>query len=380
MSAAASSRHFGTGWISGGVAITLSLIGLGGVLCFIFPEQLTSPYVRDAVPLPVLRALLQFVLVAAFVMALVSLILRKRKILGGIALTVAATAVALGGWWLPGREVEQRAYLGLDWFLLNLLLLCMLFVPLERAFARLKDQGVFRRGWQTDLAHFFVSHMIVQASVFLTLAPARIFFEWSINAELQRAVAVQPAWLQFLEIIVVADFCEYWLHRFEHRSPLLWRFHAIHHSAEHMDWLAGSRLHLVDIVLVRSLTFVPLYVLGFANAPVFAYLTFVSFHAVFIHANVRFRFGWLEHILVTPRFHHWHHAAEERAIDRNFAVHLPLLDRLFGSLLLPPNDEWPASYGIAGHPIPERYLVHTAYPFAPGRFTRADARTPTRGL
>jgi sterol desaturase/sphingolipid hydroxylase (fatty acid hydroxylase superfamily) len=373
MTAPAESRRFGTGWISGVIAITLGAMGLGGVLCFIFPEQLTSPYVRDAVPLPVLRALLQFVIIAGFIMALVSLILRKRKILGGIALTLTVAAVALGGWWLPEREVSQRAYLGLDWFLLNLLLLCLLFVPMERAFARLKDQGVFRGGWQTDLTHFFVSHMIVQASVFLTLAPARLFFEWSINADLQHAIASQPAWLQFVEIIFVADFCEYWLHRFEHRIPILWRFHAIHHSAEHMDWLAGSRLHLVDIVLVRSLTFVPLYVLGFANGPVFAYLTFVSFHAVFIHANVRFKFGWLEHVIVTPRFHHWHHAAEAQAIDKNFAVHLPVLDRVFGSILLPPGDLWPAQYGIAGNPIPESYVTHTVYPFAPERFGRTSS-------
>ncbi|KAF0241984.1 MAG: fatty acid [Planctomycetota bacterium] len=72
----------------------------------------------------------------------------------------------------------------------------------------------------------------------------------------------------------------------------------------------------------------------------------------------------------TPRFHHWHHAAEERAIDRNFAVHLPLLDRVFGTLLLPKGDEWPSVYGIAGNPIPENYFVHAAYPFAPKRFER----------
>jgi sterol desaturase/sphingolipid hydroxylase (fatty acid hydroxylase superfamily) len=302
-------RRFGTGWISGVIALTLSLMGLGGVLCFLYPELLTSPYVRDAVALPILRAILQFVLIGAFVMSLVSIILRKRLYLGGTALAITAFAIFLGGWQVPGRTVQQEAYLGLDWFLLNLLMLALLFVPMERIFARLKDQRVLRGGWQTDLTHFFVSHLIVQISVFLTLAPAQLFFQWSVNADLQAAIASQPAWLQFIEILFVADFSEYWLHRFEHRVPLLWRFHAIHHSAEHMDWLAGSRLHLVDIVLVRSMTFVPLYVLGFANAPVFAYLTFVSFHAVFIHANVRFNFGWLEKVLVTPRFHHWHHAA-----------------------------------------------------------------------
>ena len=370
MTAPEAPRHFGSGWISGVLSAMLGTLGMGGVLCFLFPEALTTPEVRNAVPLPYLRALLHFVLVAALVFGLISIVLRKRKILGGIGIGLATAAVLMGGSTIPERPVQQTAYFGLDWFLLNIFFLAFIFVPMERFFARRREQGVFRQGWRTDLAHFFVSHMLVQVSVFLTLAPARVFFEWAVNKGLQHAISSQPGWLQFFEILFVADFCEYWIHRFEHRLPFLWRFHAIHHSCEKMDWLAGSRLHLVDIVLVRAFTFVPLYVLGFGEKPVFAYLFFVSFHAVFIHANVRFRFGWLDHVIATPRFHHWHHAAEDRAIDRNFAVHLPILDRVFGTLLLPKGDEWPSAYGIAGNPIPENYFVHTAYPFAPKRFER----------
>ena len=55
-----------------------------------------------------------------------------------------------------------------------------------------------------------------------------------------------------------------------------------------MDWLAGSRLHLVDIAVTRGLSYVPVYVLGFAEAPLFAYVVFVSIQATFIHANLRF--------------------------------------------------------------------------------------------
>jgi sterol desaturase/sphingolipid hydroxylase (fatty acid hydroxylase superfamily) len=81
------------------------------------------------------------------------------------------------------------------------------------------------------------------------------------------------------------------VHRLFHQVPWLWRFHQIHHSSRHMDWLAGSRLHLVDIVVTSGLTFVPIYVLGFAAPPTYAYLLFVSFQAVLIHANVGWRFG-----------------------------------------------------------------------------------------
>jgi lathosterol oxidase len=107
---------------------------------------------------------------------------------------------------------------------------------------------------------------------------------------------------------------------------------------------------------------VPLQLAGFAEPALYAYLVFVSFHAVFIHANVRFSFGALEHWLVVPRFHHWHHAAAAEARDRNFAVHLPWLDRLFGSAHFP-RGQWPERYGIAGDPVPEGYLDQLTHPF-----------------
>lgn len=357
------SRHFGSGWISGVLATALGALGLGGVFCFLYPEILTTPEIRDAIPLPYLRALLHFVLVSAYVLGVTSIVLRRSKLLGGAGILLATIAVLLGGSTIPGRRVEQSVYLGLDWFLLNLLILALVFVPLERGFARRKEQGVFRQGWRTDLAHFFVSHLLVQVSVFLTLMPARVFFSWALNAELQARVAGLPFLAQFAGILLVADFSEYWIHRAMHRVPWLWKIHAVHHSIERMDWLAASRLHLLDIVIVRAVTFVPLFLLGFADGPVFAYLVFVSFHAIFIHANVNFRFGWLDWVVATPRFHHWHHSAEEKAMDKNFAVHLPALDRVFGTLLLPRGDVWPEEYGIAGHPVPENYLAHVAYPF-----------------
>jgi lathosterol oxidase len=129
-----------------------------------------------------------------------------------------------------------------------------------------------------------------------------------------------------------------------------------------MDWLAGSRLHLVDIAVTRGLTYVPIYVLGFEEAPLFAYLVVVSVQATFIHANVRFEFGALKWVLATPQFHHWHHAAEREAIDKNFAVHLPILDALFGTMYLPAR--WPKAYGIGGGPrVPSGFVRQFAWPF-----------------
>jgi lathosterol oxidase len=234
----------------------------------------------------------------------------------------------------------------------------------------------------TDGAYFLFSHLLVQISTLLTLAPATVWLAWARRPEIGRLVASQPALLQFFEIVLVADLAEYAIHRLFHRVSKLWRFHEVHHSSREMDWLAGSRLHLVDVVLTRGFTFLPVHLLGFDRVPVVCYLAFVSVHAVFIHANVRLRFGWLERWLVTPHFHHWHHSAEPEAVDKNFAVHFPWIDRLFGSFHAPA-DRWPAAYGVEGDRVPDGYAAQLVFPFRspvdarsdPER-TRADAGRP----
>jgi lathosterol oxidase len=354
--------RFGSGWISGNLSVTFGALGYGAVLCMYFPDLLTTPAVRPFYPMAVVRLLVYALLVSSFVLGVLSTLLRKRKRLGltGIALSVAGTLLGGSRVEIAGAVSSTRS-IGLDWFLLNLFILALLFMPLERAFPR-RPQAIFRIGFDTDLAHFAVSHLLVQITVFLTMVPAALLFAWAAREWLQTWVRAQPVALQAVEALVVADLAQYWAHRAFHQLPVLWRFHQIHHSSVTLDWLAGSRLHLVDIVVTRGLSFVPLYVLGFAPAAVYAYLVFVSFHAVFVHANVRFRFPRLDWIVVTPRYHHWHHAAHREAIDRNFAVHLPLIDRVFGTAYLPPG-RWPDTYGIAGNPVPEGYLAQLLYPF-----------------
>jgi lathosterol oxidase len=352
-------EHFGRGFVSGVFAVVLSALGLGGVLCLRFPSLLTTPDARALYPLDVVRFLIHLHLVAGFGLGVLSIVLSRRALLGLSGVGMVVIAALLGGSQTPIGTLGGTRALGLDWFLLNVLVLAMLFVPLERLFARLPEQPIFRRGWATDLAHFAVSHLLVQVTVLLTLVPAALFFRWAVHPAVQHAIAAQPALLQFAEIVVVADLSEYAVHRLFHAVPLLWRFHAVHHSSETMDWLASSRIHLVDAVVTRALAFVPLYVLGFSTGPVYAYLVFVSFHAIFVHANVRFRFGVLERIIGTPKFHHWHHATAP--VDKNFAIHLPLIDRVFGTYWLPA--EFPATYGIAGTPVPRRYAAQLIWPF-----------------
>jgi len=352
--------RFGRGFISGVFAVALAALGLGGVLCLRYPSWLTTPDARALYPLDLVRFLIYLLLLAGFGLGVLSVLLSRRAPLGLSSVGLVVAAVLLGGSQAPIGTLGGTRALGLDWFLLNVLVLAMLFVPLERLFARLPAQGIFRPGWLTDLAHFAVSHLLVQVTVLLTLMPAALFFRWAVHPAAQAAVASQPVLLQFVEIVIVADLAEYAVHRLFHAVPWLWRFHAVHHSSEAMDWLASSRIHLVDAVVTRALAFVPLYVLGFSPGPVYAYLVFVSFHAIFVHANVRFRFGALERLVGTPKFHHWHHATSP--VDKNFAIHLPVIDRMFGTYWMPP--EFPATYGIAGDPVPRRYLAQLVWPFS----------------
>jgi len=357
--------HLGTGWVSGTASVFLGGLSLLAVVVFHFPGWLSTERFRALYPLPALRVVLGSVIVLAFLLGILSLLLRRKKVLGltGCALALGATLLGGSGVRLDD-SFDRPVTLGLDWFLLNLFLLALLFVPLERLFPRWPEQGPFRIGWTTDSLHFLGSHVFVQALSFLILLPATALAGLWRPEGVQAFVRAQPLWIQALECVVVADLAQYAVHRLFHQVKWLWPFHAVHHSSVALDWLAGSRLHLVDVLATRSLVLVPLFLLGFAEGALQAYLVFVSFHAVFIHANVRFRFGrLLESLLVTPRFHHWHHAASEEAKDKNLAVHLPWLDRLFGSEWMPAHDRWPEEYGAPGDNVPPGYVGQLAYPF-----------------
>jgi sterol desaturase/sphingolipid hydroxylase (fatty acid hydroxylase superfamily) len=358
----AAPRRFGTGWISGVLAVALGLMSVFAVLCLHFPQWLTIPELRSRYPLPLVRLAIDWSILAVLALSGLSLLLRRRKALGIAGLTLATVALALGAGGVEiGRARDSAVYLGLDWFVLGVLTTAALFVPLERAFAQRREQGPFRPGWLTDSQYFFMSHALVQLMSVLVLVPAVSLGAALAVPALQQAVQQAPLVLQFTACVLVADLAQYAVHRTFHAVPWLWRFHAVHHSAETMDWIAGSRLHLVDVVATRALVLLPLVVLGFDDRAIYAYLALVSFHAVFIHANFAPRAGWLERWIAMPRYHHWHHAIEPEARDRNFAVHLPMIDRWFGTHYLP-GEAWPQGYGVAGLRAPEGYLRQLVWP------------------
>jgi sterol desaturase/sphingolipid hydroxylase (fatty acid hydroxylase superfamily) len=356
---------FGYGFISGLLSAILGIVGLGLVLSARLPEYLAQTNLRPLYLSPYLRAAIHLILVASFVLGSISAVLRANKALAftGIGLTLAAAL--LGGSQAPQSTQTPGggSWLALDFFVLNLLLYSAVFIPLERLFALRGDQPVFRRHWLVDLTYFFVNSLLIEVLTVLTLKPALILFDWARLLSVSQAVASLPLFVQVPLVILAADFTQYWVHRGFHALPLLWPFHAIHHSAEQMDWLAGSRLHLVDVILTRGLTYVPIFVLGFSNAALFVYVFLVAGQATFIHANVRWRFRPVRRLIATPAFHHWHHSADTDALDKNFSVHTPIWDILFGTYYLP--DSWPTRYGLSGGSrVPRGWFTQLVYPMS----------------
>jgi sterol desaturase/sphingolipid hydroxylase (fatty acid hydroxylase superfamily) len=356
-------RRTDVGKYAGMTAGFLGMLCILGEFCFLFPDVLVAqdarPFYRENIE--VFRAILQVAIFVTFCLGALSLVSLRSKTYPILALALGTIALLLGGSRAEAVTSRQRAVTaGLDYFLLELLVLALLFVPMERLWM-LRKQKIFRLGWQTDLKHFFVSHAGVQLIAFATLIPVQVVFAWAVQSDFQRAVASQPLWLQFFEILFLSDLVLYWVHRAFHQVPFLWKFHAIHHSSLHMDWLAGSRTHIVDVLINRAFGFIPVFLLGFAPAALYAYLVFVSFHAVYIHANVNHRWPYLRWILATPEFHHWHHTSDEEGIDKNFAVFLSFIDVIFRTAYMP--DYWPQRYGTTKFQPPESYMGQLAYPF-----------------
>ena len=361
-------RKFGSGWISGVLGVIFGLASLFCVLMTRFPGIFTMSELAAVHQHPAFRPFLWVLLIAAFLCAILSLVLRPSKALGTFGMALTLIAVMLGG--ATGQAVVSDLtpiYFGLDFFVLRLLFTGFLFVPVETLFPQRPEQGMFRTEWREDLFYYLVSSMMVQVLTWLSFIPANTLLAVTAWTEFRAWVAGLPAVVQFVAIMFLTDFVQYWQHRLFHRIPALWRFHAVHHSARSMDWIAGARMHFVEILILRGTTVIPMIVLGFSQGVVNTYIFVIYLYSTFVHANLGLRFGWVEKFLVTPRFHHWHHGIEKEAIDVNFAVHFPWLDKLFGTYHLPKDGRWPSGYGIGGHPVPLGYWKQFLHPFRRGK-------------
>jgi sterol desaturase/sphingolipid hydroxylase (fatty acid hydroxylase superfamily) len=345
------------------IALALAILCFLGVLAFHFPEYLTTPQLRQAYKVDVMRLLLFWAMVVAGAMALYNIVRGRARWLAFAAFVLIGVTLALGGHKVPVNDfADNTPYIGLDWFILDLLGSTLIFIFIEKLFALRREQPVFRAEWQTDFHHFIVNHMVVGFVLLATNLLVHKLFGWAAKDGVRFWVQDLPFPLALFLIVLVADLVQYWTHRAYHEVPLLWRLHAVHHSVKSMDWLAGSRQHIVELILTRTLVLAPIYVLGFSKEVIDAYILIVGFQAVFNHANVSVRLGPLRYVIVTPNFHHWHHAQDDEAIDKNYAAHFAFLDHLFGTAVQS-DRHWPERYGVQGDYVPNGFFKQMAFPF-----------------
>ncbi|MBB5205608.1 sterol desaturase/sphingolipid hydroxylase (fatty acid hydroxylase superfamily) [Inhella inkyongensis] len=354
----------GKGMASGVIALGLAILCLLGVLAFHFPEYLTTPQLRQSYSVPVLRQLLYWSLVLSGGIALFNIVRGRVRWLSLSSFVLIGVCLLLGG---SKVEVDPNfpdhtPYIGLDWFILDLLGSTLIFVFVEKLWPLRKDQPVFRPEWQTDFQHFIVNHLLVGFVLLAVNLLVHKLFGWAAKDGVQAWVQDLPFGVALFLIILVADLVQYWTHRAYHEVPLLWRLHAVHHSVKSMDWMAGSRQHILELLITRTLVLAPIFVLGFSKDVIDAYIVIVGFQAVFNHANVSVRLGPLRYVIVTPNFHHWHHSQDDEAIDKNYAAHFAFLDHLFGTAVQS-DRAWPKDYGVVGDYVPDGFWKQFLFPF-----------------
>jgi sterol desaturase/sphingolipid hydroxylase (fatty acid hydroxylase superfamily) len=251
----------------------------------------------------------------------------------------------------------------------KLALVALLLQPLQLLFPVRRTKLLYKGVW-TDVGWYFV--YMLAGDVLLT--PILALIGAGVHALLPAGMTAPFSGLPVLASLPIAFFIFelglYWGHRWSHEIPFLWRFHAIHHSVEHMGFLANGRFHPIDVAGTRALAMVPLFALGLDDlrgpwgGAIAGTVLFVgTLWSYFIHANVRWRLGPLEWLVATPFFHHWHHTRHDH-IDRNYATTLPVMDRLFGTLYMP--DAWPEEYGT-DTPVPESLHGQLLFPLVPTR-------------
>ncbi|HET9503984.1 MAG TPA: sterol desaturase family protein [Hymenobacter sp.] len=237
-----------------------------------------------------------------------------------------------------------------------LLLAVAVLLVLERKFPYRKGLPFFREGLFVDLFWYtLVQSYFLQILIFgFIIAPLAAHFGARFHVVSSWPVAAQVAFF-----VITHDFYIYWFHRFQHSSAFFWRTHEAHHSGKHVDWLAGSRSHIVEIIINQTIEFAPIILLG-ANpivVPIKALIDAVW--GMYIHANIDVKSGKLQYVINGPEMHLWHHADHEEVYYANFSTKFAFWDWMFGTAFLPANRK-PERWGLP-YAFPKDYFAQHAF-------------------
>ena len=262
-----------------------------------------------------------------------------------------ATVAATGSLFVGSRAVVAIAFLFVvSW-------------PLERLWRR-HPVPVRRLALRTDLAYGAAQPVLQFATAVVAVVVGVLSLAWLPGLLLRPVVTAVPPLAQALGGFVMFDFLIYWTHRWGHTVPLFWRFHSVHHSTRHLDWVSGFRAHPLDGVFIAP-AIVFLLAAGVDNKVTGAFAIVQFLVGLGAHLNVRFRLRPLWPVVMTPEFHHWHHELSSEAHHTNFSTFLPVWDILFRTYRMP-RDARPQRYGITD-PMPDGILQQLAFPLRGSR-------------
>lgn len=166
-------KELGSGWWSGVLSAFFGFLSFGAVLCLHFPQFLTAPELRPRYPMHAMRLVIQGLIIGAIIFGVVSSFLRRKKVLGLSGMLLAFAAILFGGASVPiNQTLHDGPAIGLDWFLLDLLMMALIYVPIERLWPQYPDQSTFRPEWTLDVAYFLSTHLPVQILSLMILLPA----------------------------------------------------------------------------------------------------------------------------------------------------------------------------------------------------------------
>ncbi len=256
---------------------------------------------------------------------------------------------------------------------LSFLFLVLVFVPMERVFPAKVRQKFFRPHWALDFCFFLGQYLLWSGWVLWVLNYFNASLTSILPSGFQNSIRSQPFLLQAFEALVISDFLIYWGHRLQHKVDFLWRFHKVHHSAEHLDWLAAHREHPIDSIYTIGLINLPAFIMGFPLESIAGVIAFRGIWAIYIHSNVRLPIGPIKKLIGAPELHHWHHNLERDT--GNYANISPIMDLLFGTYVCP--DTEPEHFGIH-EKTPKNYLGQMIEPMLPkGRWQKIESSIKT---
>jgi sterol desaturase/sphingolipid hydroxylase (fatty acid hydroxylase superfamily) len=226
------------------------------------------------------------------------------------------------------------------------------FVPVDVGWNR--DQGDQGR----DLVHTVVNEGLAGAclvSLPLLSAAFTVTDIWP---------AGLPFVVQVLGAILVFDLGVTLAHLASHRSGVLWRFHAVHHSVRRLYGLNGLMKHPVHQLIETTAGFALLLAFGIPESVAAALAACAALQLLLQHSNVDYHVGRLEQWLAFNRGHRLHHLRWPAAGDVNFGLFTLVWDRLLGTYAAPGRVVTSDHLGIAAQPdYPVTYLSQLAQPF-----------------